>query len=701
MSPEFVPPVITDHSNIRGHSLKVFWSTTRRSTMKMGRMAPHDRSPSPLSMWVFLVGNCAEYPDYRSKYGDERMYYAFLDCGIPPSQVVWLKDGDHCTRLNCQRQFQRLLRRTKAGDTLVFYYGGHGLPDSFETNEESWLHRDIVQCIEQNFRGNKVWMLIDCCHAGAFVKSLPNGVRDNKVDSATTTTTTATTNDSMKNRIGCNGTRISYLCIMAVPDSLEAGPEWTFTGVFIDGMVGTFSDKVDDSDADDDEERGSRRVLSTNTVLTMMADQCAYVKHNQVLVFLSPNDNPRGGTVGIDPMAPFPFVSTPGSASKIQRSTFWNSWFPRVVGLFLSTLFRQETNDTHNAEKDNNEKKDGNVDRDEGDDDDSVIAYKHEHPSWRQNPVPHQLQVGHCCFAAWKGGVPDGQYHYEPPTYHEARVLAIRNDDDDDTSGDNEGTYSGMEISVRMNDTITGQEWITAVDATTIIDRSYFLNDYDRMVNANIALARHGRYIDFSVKPSRLIWSIWDDHNELYPGRIMELPDTPWEDILDDDGSCGERYDGWTGPFLAVYWYEEDTHTFVPKGHTVFQEDEDGNKNTKPTVEFVRQQAAEAFRANNNSTTGECSKALSPKEAALRSLEVSNKCIVSIRDLFENEDVSGWWDGEWYNVIESPSRSPDVILSHLAFPQTGEYCVVKWEGESFTSIIPKDFLRNKRVTRKE
>ena len=159
--------------------------------------------------WVFIVGNCKEFAEDRETLGDEKLYHSFLEF-LPSdsTNVVWLKD-DQCTKENCKDQFKRLLQQSQSSeDTLVFYYGGHGVRTGFRTLNAKWKYKEVIDMVEKFFGGNKVWFLVDCCHSGAFCQFLPSH------------------------------TRKTYLYLTSTSADYRASEGWTITESFIYRMQG-------------------------------------------------------------------------------------------------------------------------------------------------------------------------------------------------------------------------------------------------------------------------------------------------------------------------------------------------------------------------------------------------------------------------------------------------------------------------------
>lgn len=125
----------------------------------------------PESFFVFIVGHCKEWPENRVEQGDIALYNEYLAAGVPPDQICHVKDGK-CTNTNCQKQLIKFLEGTWPRTTLVFYYGGHGSPEGFNTRKAMWKYREVTSAIENFFQGERVLYLPDCCASGNLTRWL-------------------------------------------------------------------------------------------------------------------------------------------------------------------------------------------------------------------------------------------------------------------------------------------------------------------------------------------------------------------------------------------------------------------------------------------------------------------------------------------------------------------------------------------------
>lgn len=135
----------------------------------------------PSSTWVFAVGvlkfdnpKVTPYPDEGRV--DSDMIAAMKQRGVSAERIVFIKN-EEATKENITRQFAPFLKRAGAGDTLIFYYTGHGSRHyndpartctflTFDT-KQSWTVASIFDTVARNFSGQQVIYLADCCHAGA------------------------------------------------------------------------------------------------------------------------------------------------------------------------------------------------------------------------------------------------------------------------------------------------------------------------------------------------------------------------------------------------------------------------------------------------------------------------------------------------------------------------------------------------------
>lgn len=178
---------------------------------------------NPAKTWIFAVGvlafddpSLATWPDEGRV--DARMIESYRQRGVPEDHIVFLKN-EEATKARVTSAFTSFLRRTGEGDTLVFYYAGHGgrdysspaRPVSFVTYDtrSTWSTTSILDAIEKNFRGTRALLTVDCCHSGALAQEAAK-----------------------------RGGRIQFGVITSAQASARSTGNWTFTQCLVDLLRG-------------------------------------------------------------------------------------------------------------------------------------------------------------------------------------------------------------------------------------------------------------------------------------------------------------------------------------------------------------------------------------------------------------------------------------------------------------------------------
>lgn len=184
----------------------------------------------PEKSWVFASGvlnfeaGISGWPDEGRV--DSIMIQSFKHRGVPPDQVVFLKNAQ-ATKQAMLTGLKKQAGAAGEGDTLIFYYAGHGTRRYIkEARESSIVPYDskpddvdsdiriarVFDIIEKNFKGNRVIILADCCHSGEF-----------KVEAE---------------KRAANSEKFSYAVLTSAHASSRSTGEWTFTQCLVDMLDG-------------------------------------------------------------------------------------------------------------------------------------------------------------------------------------------------------------------------------------------------------------------------------------------------------------------------------------------------------------------------------------------------------------------------------------------------------------------------------
>ena len=129
---------------------------------------------NPARTWVFAVGVIA-YPDGEHWPQEGRRDAALMEVlaqrGVPRAQMAFLTDAN-ATRAIVMAKLVALLQRAAPGDTLLFYYTGHGDKDAqgvghFALYDEAMSMPSLFTTIERHFRGSHALLFADCCYSGS------------------------------------------------------------------------------------------------------------------------------------------------------------------------------------------------------------------------------------------------------------------------------------------------------------------------------------------------------------------------------------------------------------------------------------------------------------------------------------------------------------------------------------------------------
>jgi hypothetical protein len=137
----------------------------------------------PARTWVFAVG-VLNFDSALHGWPDEGRVDAILletlrKRGVPEEQILFIKNKE-ATKEHVTEKLVEFLQRPGEGDTLVFYYTGHGGRDYnnpkrpvnfilYET-KSTWTVSSMLDAIEEHFQGSRVLLAADCCHSGALAE---------------------------------------------------------------------------------------------------------------------------------------------------------------------------------------------------------------------------------------------------------------------------------------------------------------------------------------------------------------------------------------------------------------------------------------------------------------------------------------------------------------------------------------------------
>lgn len=138
----------------------------------------------PEKTWVFAVGilkfeGAALHGWPEKGRADVVMLDALRQRGVPGDHILFLKN-EEATAAQIRERFAAFLRRPGPGDTLIFYYAGHGGRDYSDParpvhlvpydSKNAWPAAAVLDAIEAGFKGSEVLLTADCCHSGGLAE---------------------------------------------------------------------------------------------------------------------------------------------------------------------------------------------------------------------------------------------------------------------------------------------------------------------------------------------------------------------------------------------------------------------------------------------------------------------------------------------------------------------------------------------------
>ncbi|EDZ63837.1 periplasmic protease, S41A subfamily [Sulfurimonas gotlandica GD1] len=166
------------NKNIAQKEAKVYEATLRDRFKKI------QKAPADSTKWLISIGieNYEYTADVKYSKKSAELFSELLQkkYGIEDHHSLVLVDGE-ATMGRIKNKMKRLLRQVKAGDTIYFYYNGHGIPVPSQKNEPYLLPNDVepefasddkffkmqnIYNLLSQTDADKVIAIIDSCFSG-------------------------------------------------------------------------------------------------------------------------------------------------------------------------------------------------------------------------------------------------------------------------------------------------------------------------------------------------------------------------------------------------------------------------------------------------------------------------------------------------------------------------------------------------------
>lgn len=127
---------------------------------------------------------------------DQELYDTLIGKGVPAGNITLLLDEEATLEGMWDAVHQRA-KQAKPGDTLIFYYAGHGVKDSsgvsflnYDQGQGMFRVSHLTPTLKQHFRGQRLLLFADCCYSGA-LGEVAQTLSAEGISSASLTSTTA------------------------------------------------------------------------------------------------------------------------------------------------------------------------------------------------------------------------------------------------------------------------------------------------------------------------------------------------------------------------------------------------------------------------------------------------------------------------------------------------------------------------------
>ncbi len=207
-----------------------------------GSMTKTSTGSDHSNTWVMIVGvlkwqDAGLNPFSALNRKDKELADLFLAKGVEEDHLVLLLD-EEATLSRIKKELTSLLSRIPEGDTLVFYYAGHGIKEgdgsayfaNYDLRPDQAAATGLAvsylgETIRAQFKGDVLWLTADCCYSGAL---LEEGKKMGKIKTLVSTSSTAS-NSSTAN---WTFTQTMIDCLQGLPladhnrDGVISAGEW-------------------------------------------------------------------------------------------------------------------------------------------------------------------------------------------------------------------------------------------------------------------------------------------------------------------------------------------------------------------------------------------------------------------------------------------------------------------------------------------